>query len=102
VAGIPLVDLSEPLSRGIGDDPRLIGAPACIMAERRQLAADVMGAGARLHADQAARNVGETAFELTTGHLLPQNDDTPLVEPNEVEGLLADVDPDRGMIPAIF
>jgi hypothetical protein len=29
VAGIPLVDLSEPLSRGIGDNPRLIGAPAC-------------------------------------------------------------------------
>jgi hypothetical protein len=25
---IPLVDLSEPISRGIGDDPRLIGATA--------------------------------------------------------------------------
>ena len=29
VAGIPLVDLSEPLSRGIGGDPWLIGAAAC-------------------------------------------------------------------------
>jgi hypothetical protein len=28
VAGIPLVDLSEPLSGSIGDDPRLIGATA--------------------------------------------------------------------------
>ncbi len=42
-----------------------------IVADRCKLPADVMGARTGLHADQAARNIGETAFELTTG--LPWN-----------------------------
>ena len=42
------------------------------------------------------------AFELTAGHLLLQNDNTPLVEANEVERVLADVDPMVAMIPAVF
>ena len=46
------------------------------------------------HADQAARNIGETAFELTTGYLLLQDDYAPLVEANEVERVLAEVDSD--------
>ena len=37
-----------------------------IVADRCKLPADVMGARTGLHADQAARNIGETAFELTT------------------------------------
>jgi hypothetical protein len=32
------------------------------VTERRQLAPDMVGARARLHADQAARNVGEMAL----------------------------------------
>ena len=67
-----------------------------IVADRCKLPTDVMGARAGLHADQAARNVGETAFELTTGYFLLQDDYTPLVEANEVERVLAEVDPDRG------
>src|SRR5260370_857998 len=67
-----------------------------IVADRSQLPTDVMGARARLHADQATRNIGETAFELTARYLLLQNDGTPLVEANKVEGVLADVDTDRG------
>ena len=59
------------------------------MAERCKLAADVMGARAGLHANQAARNIGETTFELSTGHLLLQDDHTPLVEANEVKRVLA-------------
>src|SRR6266496_6211512 len=142
-AGIPLVDLSEPLSHGIGGGPRLIGATAgengpgdagelvgecdrqhvaveplrCLLdREERlhvlrrdqthivtsslQLPADVMGTRTGFHADQAARNIGQTAFELTTGYLLLQDDCTPLVEADEVERVLAEVEPDRGDDPS--
>ena len=40
-----------------------------VLAERYKPAADVMGARAGLHPDQAARDIGETAFELTTGSI---------------------------------
>ena len=48
-----------------------------IVADRCKLPADVMGARAGLHADQAARNIGKTASKLTTGNLLLQNDGAP-------------------------
>src|SRR6266516_2249170 len=67
-----------------------------IVASSLQLPADVMGARTGLHADQAARNIGETAFELATGYLLLQDDCTAPVKPDEVERVLAEVDPDRG------
>ena len=67
-----------------------------IVADRCKLPADVMGARAGLHADQAARNIGKTASKLTTGHLLLQNDGAPLVQPNQVERVLTKVDPDCG------
>src|SRR5205823_3238387 len=67
-----------------------------IVADRCKLPADVMGARTGLHADQAARNIGETAFELTTGYLLLQDDYTALVKADEVERVLAEVGPDRG------
>src|SRR6266566_4475332 len=71
-----------------------------IVASGLQLPADVMGTRTGLHADQAARNIGQTAFELTTGYLLLQDDCTPLVEADEVERVLAEVDPDRGDDPS--
>src|SRR6266536_5643164 len=40
-----------------------------------------------------------TAFELTTGYLLLQDDYTALVKADEVERVLAEVDPDRGDDP---
>src|ERR1700730_13014218 len=67
-----------------------------VVASSLQLAADMMGARTGLHADQAWRNIGETAFELATGYLLLQDDYTAPVKPDEVERVLAEVDPDRG------
>jgi hypothetical protein len=43
----------------------------------------MMRARAGLHADQAARDIGETAVELPTGYLLLQNDGAPLIQPNK-------------------
>ncbi len=51
-----------------------------------------MGTRTGLHADQAARNNGQPAFELTTRYLLLQDDCTPLVEADEVERVLPEVD----------
>src|SRR6266545_2817267 len=89
IAVVVLVTLEERLHVLRRDQTRVV-------AERCKLPADVMRARAGLHADQAARNIGETAFELTTRYLLLQDDYTPLIEANEVEGVLAEVDPDRG------
>jgi hypothetical protein len=69
---------------------------AHVMAQSGQLAADVMGARAGLHADPAARDIGKAMFELTTGYLPLQSDCAPLIQPNQVECVLAEVDPDRG------
>ena len=55
-----------------------------------------MRPSARLHADQAARNIGKPAFNLPTGYSLPQNDGAPPVEADDVKRVLAEVDPDRG------
>jgi hypothetical protein len=65
-----------------------------------QLPADVMGTRTRLHADQAARNIGQTAFELTTGYLLLQDDCTPPAMRWNV--LLPRSIPIVVMIPAVF
>jgi hypothetical protein len=54
-----------------------------------------MGARTSFHPDQAARNIAQPASELTTGYLLLQNDRAALVEPYQMERVLADVDPDR-------
>ncbi len=62
------------------------------MAERLELAADVMGAGAGFHADQARRNVGQPLRELGPGELDPQHDGAALVLPDEVEAVLAQID----------
>ena len=68
---------------------------AHVMAERLQLPADVVGARAGLHADQAARDIGQPAFELAARDLLLQHNRAALVEADEVERGLADVDADR-------
>src|SRR5947199_7093225 len=52
-------------------------------------------ARARLHADQAARNIGEIAFELSARDLLLQKDRPALIEADKMEAILADVDADR-------
>jgi hypothetical protein len=50
------------------------------VAERRQPAADVMRASARLHADQAAGNISKLALNLTSGYFPPHNHGTSPVE----------------------
>jgi hypothetical protein len=62
--------------------------------ERGQLPADVVGAAAGLHADQARWKGREAALQLRPGHLLPEHDGATAVEADQVEGGLADVDPD--------
>jgi hypothetical protein len=73
-----------------------------VVTKRRQLAADMMRAQAGLHADQAARDIGETAFELPTGYLLLENDGAPLIQPNQVERVLAEVDPIVAIGSSVF
>jgi hypothetical protein len=54
-----------------------------------------MRAGTGFHPDQAARDITEPASKLMTRYLLPQNNHAALVEPNQMESVLADVDADR-------
>lgn len=55
IAVVVLVTLEERLDVLRRDQTRIV-------TERRQLAPDMVGARARLHADQVARNVGEMAL----------------------------------------
>jgi hypothetical protein len=59
------------------------------MAERLELAADVVGAGTGFHADQAGWDVGQALSELGPGELDPQHDGTALILTDEMEAVLA-------------
>src|SRR6516165_12357241 len=60
---------------------------------RARMARDKMRAGS--HPDQTARDVAQPASKLMTGYLLLQNNRTALVNPYQMERVLADVDADR-------
>jgi hypothetical protein len=45
-----------------------------VVAERQQLAAEMVGADAGLYADQARGHVGETCLDLSARELLAQDD----------------------------
>src|SRR5262245_20627706 len=66
-----------------------------IVTKRRKLSCDKMRAGTGLHPDHAARDIAEPASKLMTGDFLLQNNRTALVEPDQMERVLADVDPNR-------
>jgi len=66
-----------------------------IVTKSRKLSCDKMRAGTGFHPDQAARDIAEPASKLMTGYLLLQNNRTALVEPDQMERVLADVDADR-------
>ena len=66
------------------------------MAERFELAADLMRSRAGLEADQAARHIRQPTFELAARELDPEDDRAALIEADQVEGGLADIDADRG------
>src|SRR5262249_53778480 len=67
-----------------------------IMAERPQLATEMMCADAGLHADQARRQVGEPGFHLATRPLLPQHQGSTAILADQMERVLADIDADDG------
>jgi hypothetical protein len=59
-----------------------------MLAERLELAADVVGAGTGFHADQAGGHVGQTLSEPESGDLDPQHDGSALILTDEVEAFL--------------
>ena len=60
------------------------------------LVGDVMGTGTGFHADEAARDVRETALELTTAELDLQRDRAARVKADEMEAVLTQINTDRG------
>jgi hypothetical protein len=66
------------------------------VAEGLEPPAQVVGADASLHADEAGRQVGTPGFELPARQLPAQDDGAALIEADEVEGVLADVDAEDG------
>jgi hypothetical protein len=66
------------------------------MTERLELAADVVSAGAGLHADQAGWDVRQSLRELGPGELEAQHDGTALILTDEVEAVLAQIDAQGG------
>ena len=66
-----------------------------IVTKRRKLPCDKVRPGTGFHSDQAARDIAEPAPKLMTGYLMLQNNRTALVQPDQMERILADVDSDR-------
>ena len=69
---------------------------AHVMAERLELAADVVSPGTGLHADQAGWDIGQPLRELGAGELDPQHDRTALILADKMEAVLAQVDAQGG------
>jgi hypothetical protein len=67
-----------------------------IVTKRWEFAAQVMGADAGFHADQARRYIGEPRFHLAMRPLLPQHDAAARIVAHDVERVLADIDADHG------
>ena len=66
------------------------------MAKQPEAAAEMVGTDTGLHADQAGRHIGEARFHLPTRPLLPERDCPTSIQADDVEGVLADIDTDRG------
>src|SRR5215470_12171207 len=66
------------------------------MAKRLKVATEMMGADAGFHPDQAWPYIGEPRFDLAARPLLPQHDAAAPILADEVERILADIDPDYG------
>jgi hypothetical protein len=68
--------------------------------ESGELAGEMMRADASLHTDKTGRYVGEPRLDLTARPLLTQDDRSTAIVADDVERVLADVDPDYGNLGA--
>ena len=66
------------------------------MAERLKLAANMVGPGTGLHANQAGRDVGQALSELHAGELEAQHDGAALILADEMKAVLAQIDAQGG------
>src|SRR6516165_3200365 len=73
-----------------------------VMAKRLKVAAEMMRADAGFHPDQAWPYIGEPRFDLAARPLLPQHDAAAPILADEVERILADIDPDYGNFDVNF
>jgi hypothetical protein len=69
-----------------------------VVAERQQLAAEMVGPDAGFHADQAGGQVGQTLLDLSAGELLAQDNRPASIQADQVETVLADVDAKGGNV----
>src|SRR5690348_17069173 len=67
-----------------------------IVTKRCEVAAQVIGADAGFHTDQARRYIGEPRFHLATRPLLPQHDGAARIVAHDVERILTKIDADHG------
>jgi len=67
-----------------------------IMTQRCEFAAQVMGADAGFHANQARLHIGQPRLQMATRPLLPQHDGAARIVAYDVERVLADIDADNG------
>ncbi len=67
-----------------------------IVTKRCEFAAQVMGADAGLHPDQARWQVGKSRLDLATRPFLPKHDRTTMIVSHDVERVLANIDADHG------
>jgi hypothetical protein len=69
-----------------------------IVAQGQQLTAEVMGSDAGFHPNETDRHVSEARLNLPARELLAQDDGATYIQANQVEAVLADVDPKGGNV----
>ena len=67
---------------------------ANVVTERGELAANMMGSGARLHADEAARNVCQALRKRGARQSFAQNDRSFVVHGANMKGIFSEIDAD--------
>ena len=69
-----------------------------VVAQGQQLAAEMMGADTGFHADQTGWHVGQPSLNLPPRELLVQDNGAAGIQADQVEAVLADVDPKGGNV----
>jgi hypothetical protein len=86
ITEVVLVALAERLHELGGDQLHVV-------AQCEKLAAEMMGADTGFHANQAGWHVGQPSLNLPSRELLVQDNGPAGIQANQVEAVLADVDP---------